>query len=207
MKRKIENIATCAGIAFIAYGLYDGFLVVNWPVVAVLVIWVLLRVLLGFHDRKKAASLKREQQEGTLIHDYVRAPIYLRAICLIVVFASWGVVLFFIIMTEGSIAPPAWMYLFLIGVTLLFRYGTGYVWNVIIYSEHEVICKNGLRKKVYAWSEFGEVKQFHERMTFRDKNGKKLFMISTVYDGFAGFYNVYRSEHPEYVQTGADTIR
>lgn len=194
MNKKLETIAICAGIAYIAYGLYNGSLTINWVAVILLVLCVLLRL----RDMRKIANLEREQHNaGELIHGYVRAPIILRALLLLVLLVSWGAVIVIPIVTLGSLMPPAWMYLLVIGETLVFRYGLGFAWNVIIYSKHEVIRKNGLRKKVYAWSEFGEVKQFFERKTFCDKNGRKIFTISSAYDGFEGFYNVYRSKHPE----------
>ena len=193
MKKKTDIIAACICMTLYAYRFYDEFLLE----VGFVLILALPIVLLWIFDRIRDARLERKQhKEGSHIYGRVHAPVVLRGGLLVCGMILWVAVLLILSTTYESFLTPERVCLFSIGLLLIFRYGMGIIWIEIIYNENEVIRKRGLGRKVYDWSEFGEVMQFRECMTFFDQNGKKLFTISRISDGFTDFYNLYRGTRP-----------
>lgn len=137
------------------------------------------------------------------IQGVVRTPAGLRGIINFLLIFIWLVLL---VITALAAADGAFTdletvgyFAALLGLAAVFT--VAFIWFLnnfcceIYYTATEVTVKKGRKETRYRWNEIGEYKQTNYLYTFRNREGKRIFLTNCSYEGFDGFIAQYRRTH------------
>lgn len=201
-----EIIAIIFAIAFLGYHLLYGEIELTVEGSLLLFVLLPLTLLLGFLDiRKRKKHIKQvsdagETLQGDIIGE-VRSPMMLRVGIVFMLFIFWAMVpTFSLLMYEDigisneldTLIPFAVVWGILLFVTVLVIVFFDTIFTDIRFDSYGVTYRKRFRKQTIHWQEFGKEKDSKHRIIFFDRNGKKLFAISALYEGAGEFFTFYQ---------------
>ena len=180
----------------------------------IIIVFVLfpLALLLTFLDnRKRKKHLKQVSDAGGRLQGdrigEVRSPMMLRVGVVFGLVIFWALIPNFSLLMYWDIGIPSDLSVLVpfavLWVLLLFVTGLAIVFFDVIFTEiqfdaYGVTYRKRFRRHRIHWEEFGKEEKSKNRIIFFDRNGKKLFSITALYEGAKEFLTFYQRKRNFY---------
>lgn len=208
----IEIIAIVFAVAFFGYHLLSGETELTIEGGILLFVLFPLALLLAFLDIRRRKKHIRQVSDagGRLQGDMlgeVRSPMILRVGVVFALVILWALIPNFSLLMYWDIGIPsdlsilipfAVLWVLLLSVTVFAIVFFDVIFTEIQFDAYGVTYRKRFRRHRIHWEEFGKEENSRNRIVFFDRNGKKLFAITALYEGAKGFLTFYQRKRNFY---------